>query len=1087
MALTINQLANQPEVQFIDVDPVSGKNRYYNSKTGLYSLSDATPTADQQTYHDAQVEPTPPTPPAEPGSYDSAAGQIDNTTPASQSNEGALSTAETQNLDAPNTANNPDAGEAIKTGIVPSEAALADPTGAAKTAAAQIAGTNVNNPNAVTPTSTSPDAPNITKPLPNRLKSYPSYIYSLSLHLLSDKDYNDTVQSQTYTPKNVLVASAGRYNTTNFPRNKFFNDDFYFDDLSLITVISPNDNSRNTNAIEGSFTLLEPYGFTFVERLLEAAKEIKSQNYLDMPYLLQIDFFAMDDSGNIVGSTGVEDLRKRIPIKITKMDINITVKGAEYKINYVPFNHTAYDTSTCSTPANFEITAGRIEEFFQSVEGTSADSLAAENAVHAQNQRAEAEAAAAQAAPPPINAANFAAGTGGGQRLTAANFASGGVPTKSPQNKTPQPSKTSYTKVKSYGTAINAWNEVLYKYNKISAPDTYRFEFPTVTLDDGSQVSIGKFAFTDQLRHTPKETKMVDNVTPGDVAAMKKADLGQTTSTTTGSTAQNVKLYDLDKALFQVQAGTTIEKLIDYIVRNSDYIQNQLIVPEEADYEAKKAELKDKPLYWYKIIPTVTLESFDDRRKVWSRTITYSVIPYKMYNIRLDVGPQGVQLYPSKKYDYIYTGTNDDVIDFDIKFNTLFYNQVTAYRNSLAELNPTGASAVEQGLYPNFSSYKGGETQNTADYNAVMPLTMKTVVQNSRSNATGGANTAKETAAVDLEASIMTNSDADMLNVKLKILGDPDYIKQDDVFYRPPLDGTNVAVVPSVDPRLLPNNGSLVMDQGGLYIQLLFRIPQDIDENTGLMKFNPKYKQSVFSGLYLIQKITSHFSRGQFIQELDMVRLPRQQAFDYINAQQGNSDNRKELAGQTQTNLGIMPAGTSPSTAVPGGGAPASPADQADTQIDQTAGGDQPIAQAENAEAPVQSAEQAALSEVNNTAPDATINDNNQPQTNTPTPVGGTKLADGSVLYNGPATPENSIRGVSADGQQIPVGVSQNVASGVYQYKGVNLPGAADDPAVMNKLVSAINSGSTTVYSYEDPVSGKTFTRTFNGATGTSN
>jgi hypothetical protein len=201
---------------------------------------------------------------------------------------------------------------------------------------------NTETPNAANTTATNTTTIS-TKPLPNRLHQYPTYIYGLSLHILSDEQYNKVVEQQTYTPANVLIASAGRYSSS-FPRNEFFNEDFYFDDCDITTVIAPNDTSRNTNAIEMKFTIIEPYGFTLVERLLRVADALKSKNYLDMPYLLQIDFFAMDDAGNIVGS--INDLRKRIPIKIIKMDIRVSGKGAEYKIAAVPFNHSAYESTS---------------------------------------------------------------------------------------------------------------------------------------------------------------------------------------------------------------------------------------------------------------------------------------------------------------------------------------------------------------------------------------------------------------------------------------------------------------------------------------------------------------------------------------------------------------------------------------------------------------------------------------------------------------------------------------------------------------------------------------------------------------------
>lgn len=753
-------------------------------------------------------------------------------------------------------------------------------------------------------------------PLENRLKKYPSYIYALSLHLMTAEEYNNMVEYQTYTPKRVLVASAGRWNPETFPRSEFFADDFYFEDLTMTTVIGPNDVSRNTNAIDVSFTLIEPYGFTMVERLLKVADSINSKNYLDMSYMLQIDFFAMDDSGNIVGS--INELRKLIPIKIVKFDTKVSARGSEYRIAGVPFGHSAFDATSVTTPANFEVTAGTVSEFFQSVEGTDADvagnQVPGERAITQDNNQGP-------------------------------NFSG-----------TATPNPTAFTKVNSFGTAINLWYKELKNNNKTSSNDIYRFEF-----DD----TIGKSRFTDRLRNTPKETPMKGKDTPADLVTMKRSDLGSSQNT-----------YDTSKAIFQINYGTTIEKLLEYIIRSSDYIQEQIAFPEDAPeaYEAKKKALADQPLNWFKIVPTVRLLEFDDRKKLWSREITYHVVPYKIYNLRSDLGPQGVALHPVKEYNYIYTGKNDDVFDFDINFNALYYTQVTAYRDSLSETAPSASQSITDYQSQNAPNYTGGDPPKGLEYNAVMPLVMKPVVQNSKAAATGGATSAKEVASVDLADSLMTNSQADMVNIKLKILGDPDFIKQDDIFYRPGLNNTGAPVAPSADPRLLPNNGSLAMDNGIVYAQVLFRTPRDIDESTGLMEFDSNYQHSLFSGMYQVLQVTSNFRGGQFTQELDLVRVVRQTAFDYVNGQNKKSDNRSETGKPGPLGVTEAPP-VVPSLLVSGGSGPASPADAADGANNQTPGQDQ----RPETPPPAVDADQAALMKTAETAPTAAISDDNKP------------------------------------------------------------------------------------------------------------
>ena len=647
-----------------------------------------------------------------------------------------------------------------------------------------------------------PDYVDTTKPLMNDLHQYSSYTYGLSLHLLTADEFNEIVTTQQYTPKRVLISSAGRYNNVagpgQFIRSKYFDDDFYFDNLTMTTVIGVNETYRNTNAIELAFTLIEPYGMTLVNRLIDQANDpdLQCSNYLDMPYLVQIDFFASNDAGELVGV--IPGMTKRIPVKITQMDIKAGVKGAEYQIKAVPVNHSAYNLSTISTPANFEIVAGTVGQFFQS------------------NQSS-----------------------------------------------------------KSLSTALNAWNSDLAQNNKIGAADTYGFNIDSV---------IANSPFTSSATVNPMSTSMAD-VTG--TSSIRRSNTGNATSD-----------FDAAAKSFSINAGTSIEKVIDQVMRNSDYIQNQVTIPDGMDpqtYLEQKAKNANQALNWYKIVPTVTLGAFDPIRKVYARNVVYNVVPYQIKNVKSDVAPQGVAETPVKAYNFIYSGINDDVIDFDINFNTLYYTAQTAYRDAVTDIYNTASGSSENYLTKNSDTYQG----STQDPNSLMPNPVKPTVYNAKSRAAGGAVTAKAVAVADLEDSLMTMSSADMLSLKLKILGDPQFIKQDDCFYTP----SSLQI--GDDPRLTPN-GSLRTDYSEIYAQLTFRTPVDIDESTGLMRFESKYRTSVFSGLYRVLTVESEFRNGMFTQTLDLIRLSRQVKFDYVGqnstttvSDQRNTDLKSDIVPQT--------------------------------------------------------------------------------------------------------------------------------------------------------------------------------------------
>jgi len=670
-----------------------------------------------------------------------------------------------------------------------------------------------------------PDVIDLAAPMTNVLLEYPSYTYGLSLALLSAAEYNNLVAGGQYIPNRVLIASAGRYNNTpgpnQFIRSPYFSEDFYFEDFSMTTVIGTNATTRNTNAIELKFTIIEPYGMTLINRLLDQANDpaVNASNYLDMVYLIQIDFFATDETGTIQGI--IPGLTKIIPIKLTQMGITASVSGATYQISAVPYNHAAFDQSAVSTPANFEIASGSVSEFFQSGNGSN----------------------------------------------------------------------------KSFADALNGWNTNLANNNKIGVPDTYNFDL---------HPSIAQSSFTTGGALSPRDTSMVN---PNNTTSIRQSNLGQPS-----------KDFNTTSRTMSINAGTSIDKVIDYVVRNSDYIQNQMAIPDGVDpqtYLQQKAQNANQPLNWYKIVPTVTVGQFDPIRNINAKNYTYSVQPYTIYNVKSDVAPQGKATNFVKDYNYIYTGKNDDVITFDLNFNTLYYTAQTAYRSAVSKLYKSPDTATQGNPIQNAGAYQGtGQAPNS-----VMPMQVKPQVYNAKARATGGSISPKSVAVADLEDSLMTLSAADMLNVQLTIVGDPQFIKQDDCFYSPLLAASNTdgrqGTITASDPRLTPN-GSIRTDYTEIYVRLTFRTPVDMDENTGLLKFNSNYQTSIFSGLYKVLQVTSEFKNGQFTQQLNLIRLPFQNKYDYMTQPQSstgqrNSDPTAQTTATLSKNLPAQNIGSIPS------------------------------------------------------------------------------------------------------------------------------------------------------------------------------
>ena len=705
-----------------------------------------------------------------------------------------------------------------------------------------------------------PDAVDLSKVLPNTLLQYASYTYGLSLHLLSAEEYNKVVEKGEFVPNRVLIASAGRYNNTpgpsQFIRSPKFKEDFYFDGLNLETLVSPNAISRNSNAIKYDFSLIEPYGFTLLDRIINISYELECENYLDMPYMLQIDFFGIDDAGEIIGA--IPNTTKHIPIRLNKMDVKVTARGTEYRIEGVPYHHSAFDITTVSTPATFEVAAKNVGQFFQSDEtaGDTTDITSQrESSQGSLYLRNDGRLVGPEGQIVPVNTLN--------QSLLSIK------------------TKRELGLIKSFGTALNNFQKSLYDSRKIGVNDTYVFNFIDPEIADSP--------FTEGLgaeNITPKDTGMTDIRF---LNAIKKSDLGFNTNS-----------YDPNQHILQINAGTHIDRVISYVIRHSKWMTDQVVIPDGVldpeKYLTDLAAKKDQPFKWIKIIPSIKLGEFDRIRKIWSRTITYHIQKYEIRNLKVNIGPGATAKNPVKSYSYTYTGKNIDVLDLDIKFNFTYYNAFSVNRSSLTNVVPIANPNLEtQTANPQ------GWYQSEQDANAVMPMVMKPQIMDTGSRASGRAITPKQVAITEAEASLMTNSLADMLVVKLRILGDPSFIKQDDVFWTPKSNTQVSENKNNADPRLTPD-GSLKMDNGMVYVNLTFRTPIDIDESTGLMKFDsPEFKTNVslFSGLYFITIITNEFRNGQFTQVLELNRLTRQGKLDHTTNKAPTSDNRNILLGQT--------------------------------------------------------------------------------------------------------------------------------------------------------------------------------------------
>jgi hypothetical protein len=216
--------------------------------------------------------------------------------------------------------------------------------------------------------------PSSTVYIPNPLNEFASYTYSWSLWYLDVVDYNglmsqtDANSAMNYNLSNksfVLAQDGGIFPSRRVPGNPL---NYNIQSVKFKTAIAPGKINRSSNMLDGSMVVVEPYGVTFIENLIEAGFN-SGGNYTLRPYLLQLEFKGYDDTGEPMPSSLTTHLRRRFPVILKNIKVGMTNKGAEYNIDFTATGSKAFYPSNSSTPKTFTVIAGTVGEFFTLLSG----------------------------------------------------------------------------------------------------------------------------------------------------------------------------------------------------------------------------------------------------------------------------------------------------------------------------------------------------------------------------------------------------------------------------------------------------------------------------------------------------------------------------------------------------------------------------------------------------------------------------------------------------------------------------------------------------------------------------------------------
>lgn len=606
----------------------------------------------------------------------------------------------------------------------------------------------------------------------NPLSKLSSYTYNIALYMVTPEAYSLFVMNGEANPQDfIIVAQSGGINKAQ-ANNRAFDRDLYIDDLTFKTLINTKQTGASTvDSINFEFKIFEPYGFSFLSALKQAAlkniakskiaHQAEASHHMQQYYMLGIKFYGYDKDGNVVDNSNFNELGtgdrteptalfpRYFPIYLTSINFKLDGKVTTYTIKAVPVSlQIGFGAKRGLLGNGGEIRGETVEEILI---GNTKGSLGLEQ-------------------------------------------------------------------------WMNKTENTLKENKTLLIPNKYKIEFTP-----RAEVIKKSLMVTDQEQNKQKAPMGSDPEKTKDVNEKNAAKA----------------TYDPTKRTLTVPAGQSVSQIIEAVLGMSNYVESALKVlhkenkqletpddkgPDAPGTEIKMAEAgKQRFLNWFVITPICKVIDYDTQVNDYAYEITYKIDVHEVSFVRSPyVGQIEGYSGPHKRYQYIYTGQNNEILNYEQSYNNLYYMQ------SVEETGPNTNPPVPQKVNQKVNAYS---------------------VKNDKAGMS--------------VASIRNSlfSPGDLATAKISILGDPDFII------------TTPGMNYSIYKKFYGPDYSIDAHGGQVFIEIDFKEAVDYNNETGVMDMNEKFsvyeypdfiKNKIKGISYMVQSVTSTFSKGRFTQDLDL-------------------------------------------------------------------------------------------------------------------------------------------------------------------------------------------------------------------------
>jgi len=675
-----------------------------------------------------------------------------------------------------------------------------------------------------------------SRKLGNVLREYNTYNYILTLGILSPNELNFPESYVKNGMKHIICKSAGGTGSNpGVKRQRTASEDalgadleYFIDNLSIDSVVNANPNTGVTLGTSISFDIIEPYSMgQFLEVIRESAAELGFGNFQNLPFCVKIEFTGYDAFGKPTQSVAAPSY---LPIKINNIDFEIDGEGSRYSVSAVIYTELAFEDSVDIIMSDVSASGKRVHEVLETGENSITTS------VNALFERAENNNLISGYDRYVILFPKDSADVS--EALKGISVTSSELQTFNEEESQRRESVSYDPRDETQGITVNrsASNATKYYRNlKIwgSRPENINAIGLSLVVDD---VARQKNIMNKAQRYE------LANDGPGQVEEVVLPEVG------------NVLGY-------QYKQNYRISKIIEDVCADSEYVQ-------DAINSSPAGGLKS----YYKIEQMVFIEDEAGVNPDLGRprmTYVYCIVPSFICESKVMASKEAPTAIAERKsaadkeYNYIYSGKNEDVLDFNINFDNAFRELV------LADFSKGAVSGGESG--ENISrtedqAYSAGNSavKDEAVGTTVLGTQNQYEFYNGAQKTSDPESLAKRNRAEQFHSRLI-NSPLNMITADLSIWGDPYYLPTDAGNSRQKLVGRTMTSDGRADTRL--NELSIVIN---------FKTPLDYPQLNGSFLMGMPELVKPFSGLYNCWGITHTFNKGQFTQNLSLQRISNQ-------------------------------------------------------------------------------------------------------------------------------------------------------------------------------------------------------------------